>query len=124
MYEKSVSGWPADKAELLELGVAVGQNHAFGLVAGRCSAAQAEGLRRLRDQKLYKRCTEKWGEFCPRYLKMSRAEVDRTIQLLEEFGPAYFEVSQLTRISRETFRTIAPSIGNGVLHHNGEAIEL
>lgn len=114
----------AETAELLELGVALGQNHAFALVAGRCSAAQAEGLRRLREQKLYKRCTENWADFCPRYLKMSRAEADRTIQLLEEFGPAYFEVSQLTRISPETFRAIAGSIADGVLHHNGEAIEL
>jgi len=110
--------------ELLELGVALGQNHAFGLIAGRCSAAQAEALRRLREQKLYKRCTEKWDDFCPKYLKMSRSEADRTIKLLEEFGPAYFELSQLTRIGPETFRAIAPAIENGVLKHNGEAIEL
>ena len=29
----------AEDAALLELGVILGQNHAFGLVAGRCSAA-------------------------------------------------------------------------------------
>ena len=97
---------------------------AFGLIAGRCSAAQAEGIRRLREQKLYKRCTEKWEDFCQKYLKMSRAEADRTIKLLEEFGATYFELSQLTRVSPETYRLIAPQIENGVLHHNGEAIEL
>jgi hypothetical protein len=114
----------AENTELLEAGIALGQTNAFALIAGRCSAAQAEGIRRLREQKLYKRCTEKWEDFCPKYLKMSRVEADRTIRLVEEFGPTYFELSQLTRVSPETYRAIAPNIENGVLHHNGEAIEL
>jgi hypothetical protein len=114
----------ADNSELLDAGIALGQTNAFALIAGRCSAAQAEGIRRLREQKLYKRCTEKWEDFCPKYLKMSRVEADRTVRLLEEFGPTYFELSQLTRVSPETYRAIAPQIQNGVLHHNGEAIEL
>lgn len=124
MSEESSGGLPAESAALLELGVALGQNHAFGLIAGRCSAAQAEGLRRLREEKLYKRCTEKWDDFCPRYLKMSRSEADRTIKLWEEFGAAYFELSQLTRVSPETFRALAPAIEDGALHYHGELIEL
>jgi hypothetical protein len=121
---RPAKGLTADDAGLLELGFTLGQSHTFGLVAGRCSAAQAEGLRRLREEKLYKRCCQKWEDFCPMYLKMSRSEADRTIKLLEEFGPAYFELSQLTRISPETFRAIAPAIENGVLHHHGDAIPL
>jgi hypothetical protein len=124
MKEQVSSELTAENVALLELGIALGQNHAFGLIAGGCSAAQADGLRRLRDEKQYKRCTEKWDDFCTRYLKISRSEADRTIKLLEEFGPAYFELSQLTRVSPETYRAIAPHIENGVLHHNGEAIEL
>src|ERR1700686_3130267 len=124
MHEESSGELPADSAELLELGVALGQNHAFGLIAGRCSAAQAEGLWRLREEKLYKRCTEKWDDFCPRFLKISRSEADRTIKLWEEFGAAYFELSQLTRVSPETFRAIAPAIQDGALHYNGEVIDL
>jgi len=124
MYEESLSELPAETAALLELGVALGQNYAFGLMAGRCSAAQAEGLRRLREEKLYKRCAEKWDDFCPRYLKISRSEADRTIKLWEEFGSAYFELSQLTRVSPETFRAIAPAIQDGALHYHGETIEL
>lgn len=110
--------------ELMELGFALGQNHTLGVIAGRCSAAQAEGLRRLREEKLYRRCCEKWDDFCPGYLNMSRAEADRTIRLLEEFGPAYFQLSQLTRISAEAFRTIAPAVSDGVLRHKGEEIPL
>lgn len=124
MNEESCLELPEPNAELLDVGIILGQNYAFSLVAGRCSAAAAEGLRRLRQQQLFKACTEKWEDFCPRYLKMSRAEADRIIRLLDEFGPAYFELSQLTRVSAETFRAIAPHIENGVLHHNGEAIEL
>ena len=124
MNEESPAELTPDDAVMLELGMALGQTHAFGLVAGRCSAAQAQGLRRLREEKLFKRCTEKWEDFCPRYLKMSRSEADRTIKLWEEFGPAYFELSQLTRVSPETFRAIAPAIQDGALHYNGEAIEL
>jgi hypothetical protein len=108
----------------MELGVVLGQSHAFGLVAGRCSAAQAQTVRRLREEKLFKACCEKWEDFCPQYLKMCRAEADRIIRLLEEFGPTYFELSQVTRISAETYRAIAPAIENGALHFNGEAIPL
>src|SRR5215469_14921915 len=63
-------------------------------------------------------------DFCLRYLKMNRGEADRIIRHLEEFGPAFFEISQITRISAETFRAIAPAVSDGVLHHKGEAIPL
>jgi hypothetical protein len=124
MNEETCCELTADNAGLLELGVVLGQNHAFGLIAGRCSAAQADAIRHIREEKLFKKCTEKWDDFCPDYLKISRAEADRTIKLLDEFGPVYFEVAQLTRVSAQTFRAIAPAIHDGALHHNGEAIEL
>jgi hypothetical protein len=124
MSEELLAEPTFDGAAILELGVVLGQSHAFGLVAGRCSAAQAESIRRLREEKLFKRCCEKWEDFCPQYLKMSRAEADRIIRLIEEFGPTYFELSQLTRVSAETYRAIAPAIENGVLYFNGEAIPL
>ena len=114
----------AENAGLLQLGIALGQNQAFAMVAGRCSAAQADAIRRIRTDCLYKKCTEKWQDFCAEYLKMSRSEADKIVRLLEEFGPAYFEVSQLTRVSPEGFRAVAPAIHDGALHHNGEAIEL
>jgi hypothetical protein len=124
MNELSNTELAAGDAALLDLGVALGQTHAFGLIAGRCSAAQAEALRRLREQKVYKRLSETWDEFCRGYLRISKTEADRTIRLLEEFGPAYFEMSQLTRISPETYRAIAPAVQDGKLHFNGEAIPL
>uniref|UniRef100_Q01XC5 Uncharacterized protein n=1 Tax=Solibacter usitatus (strain Ellin6076) TaxID=234267 RepID=Q01XC5_SOLUE len=110
--------------EVLDLGVVLGQNQAFGLIAGRCSAAQAESIRRIRTEQLYKRVTEHWRDFCPQYLKMSGSQADNIIRLWEEFGAGYFEVAQLTRVSPETYRAIEPAVENGVLNLNGEQIEL
>jgi hypothetical protein len=109
---------------LLELGIIVGQSQTFAMLAGRCSAAQAQAIRRVREEKLYKGGCERWEDFCARYLRMSRAEADRIIRLLDEFGPAYFDFSYVARISPVVYRMIAPAVSNGVLHHNGEAIEL
>jgi hypothetical protein len=122
--ETSNSELPAEVAELLELGSVLGQNQAFGLVAGRCSAAQAASLKRLRDERKYKRVTAHWRDFCSRYLRMSQTQVDKIIQLWEEFGAGFFKVAQLTRISPETYRAIAPSVREDALHLNGEVIEL
>jgi len=124
MTQPLPSGPEPTPAELVELGIALGRSNAFGLVAGRCSAAQAEAIHRLREEKLFKRCMDKWEEFCPKYLRMSRSEADRTVKLWEEFGPKYFELSQLTRISAEVYRAIAPHIVNNALRHAGEVIEL
>ena len=110
--------------ETLDLGMVLGQNQAFGFLAGRCSAAQAETIRRPRNEKLYKRVTEHWKEFCPQYLKMSGTQADSIIRLWEEFGAGYFEIAQLTRVSAETYRALAPAVDNGVLNLNGEQIEL
>jgi hypothetical protein len=114
---------PADEA-LLDLGVVLGQTQAFGMVAGRCTAAQAAGLKRLREDRLYRACAATWDDFCRNHLKISKAEADRTIRLFDEFGTDYFDLAGLTRISPETYRAISPVVKDGVLHFNGEAIPL
>jgi len=123
--QKPIIETPEEReAAVLDLGAAIGQNLAFAAMAGRCAAAQAAGLRRLREEKLYKRLTPYWDEFCAAHLKISRAEADRRIRLFDEFGAGYFEVSELTRISAETYRLIAPAVKDGKLHFQGEPIEL
>jgi hypothetical protein len=115
---------PAETAGLLTLGVALGENVAFGVVSGRTAAAQAACLQRVRQEKLFLALEPTWERFCPKYLQISRAEADRVIRLWEEFGSAYFEVAQLTRISADTYRAIAPAMSDGALHVDGEAIQL
>jgi hypothetical protein len=61
----------------LDLGRWMGRREAFGLMAGRCSAADAENLRRIRDEKLYKRLKCTWAEYCMRHLNVERRSVDR-----------------------------------------------
>lgn len=122
--ENSFPEIPRENAGLLTLGVALGENLAFGTVSGRTAAAQAACLQRLRDGKLFQALEPTWEQFCAKYLKISRAEADRTIRLWEEFGAGYFEMAQLTRVSAETYRAIAPAVKDGALHVDGETIEL
>ena len=121
--QKSTIELTDDVAAVLDLGVALGQNQAFSLVAGRCSAAQAATLMRLRQDKKYLKCASNWREFCTAYLKMSGSEADKIIRLWEEFGANYFELAQLMRISPEGYRAIEPAVRDGALHHEGEVIE-
>src|SRR5437016_2460935 len=93
-----------------DLGEWLGRRQAFGMIAGRCSAAEAECLRRIREEKLYLARVPDWEEFCGRYLNMSRRNADRVIGYLEEFGPSYFQLSQVTRISPDVYRAIKPEI--------------
>jgi hypothetical protein len=121
--QKSTIELTDDVAAVLELGVALGQSQTFSLVAGRCSAAQAATLLRLRQEKKYLRCSANWREFCTNYLKISGSEADRIIRLWEEFGASYFELAQLIRISPEGYRAIEPAVKEGALQHDGETIE-
>jgi hypothetical protein len=115
---------PADAAGMLHLGAALGQNHAFASMSGHCTAAQAESLRRLRDGKQYQRLGLTWESFCVGYLRISRSQADRIIALLDEFGPQYFELSQLTRVSASTYRELESSVKNGAIEVYGEPVEL
>ncbi len=111
-------------SETLDLGALLGQIHAFELIGGRCSAAQAASLRRLRDDKGFRRVTRRRREFCSRYLKMTGRQADKIIRLWEELGAAYFDLAQFTRISPEAYRAIAPAIRDGTLRLDGEVIPL
>jgi hypothetical protein len=122
--ENEYDALPADSAGMLNLGAALGQAHAFATMSGRCTAAQAEALRRLREEKQHQRLGLTWEAFCVGYLRTSRSQADRIIALLDEFGPQYFELSQLTRISPTTYRELESSVHNGVLEVYGEPVAL
>jgi len=115
---------PPELAEVLQAGMVLGQNQTFALVSGRCSAAQAEALLRLRDSKSYLRLARNWKEFCPKFLNMSYSQADRIIRCWQEFGAGFFELQRLVSLSPDTYRSIEPAIKEGALHFNEEAIEL
>jgi|SRR5579864_5255514 len=108
----------------LELGRWLGRREAFGLIAGHCSAAEVESLRRIRDEKLYRAKTRSWDEFCSQHLGVSRRNVERSIRYLEEFGPAFFHLSQLAHISPQEYRSIAAHVTAAGVRLDGNEIAL
>jgi hypothetical protein len=107
-----------------DLGTWLGRRQAFGMMSGKTAAAEAECLRQIRDRKLYKAKSPSWDDFCARHIGASRANVNRVIRYLEEFGPEFFELSQLTRIPPEAYRAIAPYVSKDGLHLDGEVIAI
>src|ERR1700687_841432 len=106
------------------LGTLIGRRQAFSLIAGRCSAADADCLREIRDQKSYRNLSLGWKDFCSQHLGMSHTHANRLIGYLDDFGPAYFDLAQLTGISPDEYRAIAPAIKNQAIHYTGEVISL
>jgi hypothetical protein len=113
----------ADKP-LFEMGTWVGRRQAFGLLATKSAVADAECLKRLRDGKEYKLAGMTWEELCQRHLGVSRAQADRLISQLDEFGTAYFELSKIVRISADAFRDIADAVTENSIEYNGETIPI
>ena len=110
--------------EVLDLGTWMGRKQAFASLAGGCSAADAECLRQMREQRKYRARGLTWAEFCKRRLGVPRQYADRLIGRLQEFGPQYFRLAQATGIAPEEYRRIAGSVGEKGLAHAGELIPI
>ena len=106
------------------LGRWMGRREAFGLVAGRCAAADIETLRQIREQKLYKQKRPSWAACCTLDLHVARRSVDREIGYLEEFGPEFFHVRQMAHIAPKEYRSIASHITPEGVHLNGTTVPL
>ena len=115
---------PATSDALTELDQLIGERRAFSRVADSCSAADADTLRRIRNEKLYVAKGITWEEFCPRFLNISKPEANRIIRRFDEFGHAYFDVSRMVRISPESYRAIAPAVKDNAIEFEGERIPL
>ena len=84
--EEIKDGMP-DERQVLDLGIMLGQRRAFGMVAGRCSAAQAACLSQVRDKKTFLKFAANWAGFCERQLKLGNRTADRGIALPKKHGP-------------------------------------
>jgi hypothetical protein len=105
-----------DGNAVLDLGIWLGRRQAFSVVAGRCSAADAECLRQIRESKSYRALYLTWDQFCKERVGITRPMVERIIRQLEEFGPAFFQLSSILRITADEYRGIAGSVSeDGVL---------
>lgn len=108
----------------IELGKWMGRREAFGLMAGRCSAAEVESLRRIRDGNLYQKLGCTWEEFCSQHLHVTSRTVERDIAYLRRFGAAFFTLRQLARISVRDFTAIADRISEEGVHVDGRVVAL
>jgi hypothetical protein len=110
--------------EWIEAGAWVGRQQAFAVIANKCSAAQALCLKQVRESQLFEKLGLSWEEFCKEYAGISRVHADRLIQQHEEFGDAYFRLSELSRISPETYRQIAGQVSDEGLEFDGGKLTL
>jgi len=115
---------PAGDAGDTELNQLLGERRAFSRVADSCSAADAECLRRIRDERMYRSRSASWSQFCTQYLDISKSEANNIIRRFEEFGQSYFDMSRIVRISPESYRAIAQAVKDKAIEHNGETIPL
>lgn len=110
--------------ESFNLGSWLGRRQAFSALGGQGLFGETTCLRHIRDGRLYRAVSANWSDFCDQHLGVSRAHVDRLIQYREEFGETYFHLSQLIRISPETYRAILPHITEQGLQFKGEIIPI
>jgi hypothetical protein len=110
--------------ELYELGQWMGRKQAFSLVAGATAAADVECLRQIRERKLYVAKGVDWTEFCKQHAGITRSYADRLIRPLEDFGPNYFNLSQIVRISADVYRKISPAVSDEGITLGDETIAI
>jgi hypothetical protein len=97
--------------DVLEVGTWLGRRQAFAIMARRCSAADAQSLRELRESKKYKELGLTWEECGKQHAGMHRASAELIIRNLEEFGPDYFVIAQVTDISANEYRRCSGTSG-------------
>jgi hypothetical protein len=109
---------------LYELGQWMGRKQAFSLIAGKTAAADVECLRNIREKKLYSARGVDWTEFCKQHAGITRSYADRLIRHLEDFGPSYFNLSQIVRISADVYRKISPAVSDEGITLGDETIAI
>jgi hypothetical protein len=112
----------ADPQEAVELGKWIGRRQAFGMIAAKCGAADAQCLKRIKEGGEYKTLGLNWEQFCDQHLGIDRKTAERIIASFEEFGAAYFNLSNVTRISPTTYRLIAGAVDETTIQLDGEKI--
>ena len=110
--------------EWIDAGAWVGRQQAFAVIANKCSAAQALCLKEVREMRLFEKLELTWEQFCKEYAGISRENADRLIRQHEEFGDAYFRLSEIARISPETYRQIASQVSDEGIEFDGGKLAL
>jgi hypothetical protein len=100
----------------------LGRREAFGVIAGRCSAAEVECLREIRDQKLYLENSANWDEFCRVQLRTSRRKVDTALRQLQQYGRRFFHAAQMMRLTEAEFVSVQEHLTDEGVKLDGQVI--
>ena len=124
MDDRTIADAAVNPASTFDLGAWIGRGQALSLLANHCSAVQAECLAHIRENGLYKALNLTWEEFCRQHAGASRARADKIIRQLGEFGAAYFRLSEITRISPQSYRMIQDTVKGEAIEVSGESIPI
>ncbi|MCA9642240.1 MAG: hypothetical protein KC492_16150 [Myxococcales bacterium] len=120
-----IAGRAIEGADIQELLLTIGRHQGLDMISAMGSLMAAQLAKRLKSTKEYKRLGFDWEEFCSRYLGKSRQQVDLSIKNLEEFGSIYFNLSEVVKVSPQTYRAIEGSINEeGAIEFGGEAVKI
>lgn len=122
--ESSPAKPQANADKLFDLGKWLGLHQAFGLIASRCSAADARALQTIRENKLYLIKAPNWDEFCAKHTGVCRTTADRLIGRLQEFGETYFELAKIVPITELEYRALAPTVQESQIEFDGQRIPI
>src|SRR5256885_12549815 len=98
---RKILNYPIEAENQYDLGQWLGRKQAFGLIAGKTAAAEVECLRQIRDGNLFRAKADDWAEFCLKYAGVTSSYANRLIRQYDEFGPNYFDLSRIMRISAD-----------------------
>lgn len=110
--------------DFIDLGTCVGRSQAFGAIANKCAAAQAETLAMLLETGAYKLTGKTWEQFCVEYAGLSPQRVGEIIRNIKEFGATYYQLKEVIRISPETFRKLLPKIQDEKIEIDGNWVAI
>ena len=113
-----------DSEKHRDLGSWTGLQKAFAAVAGSCSAARAQCLKQVRDSRMLDDLGLTWEEFCHDYAGISHRHANDLIRQYDRFGDPYFRLSEIVRVSPETFQQIAGHVDGDTVDIDGEKLPL
>jgi hypothetical protein len=102
----------------------VGRQQAFAVMASKCTLAQAECLRQMRETRAYEAYGLTWEKFCRQHAGIARSHADHLIHKLNEFGATYFRLSELVNISDATYRKLEPRIHGDTIEIGGQQLAI
>jgi hypothetical protein len=121
MTESEPHAGPAESAPLDRW---LGRQEMASWMGRGCSAAEAQVLRAIRSQKLYRTLNLDWDAFCTLHLGMSCRSADRIIEQLNEFGETFFNLTQLVKVPPADYRAIQPAIHDNQIQVEERAIDI